>query len=201
MSAVFSLARVGSSERPFTTRDSSLSTHYFTYPFTTTDYGVTNTVHLTDAYGNEGAIATGRTIHFSGSDGAATNADSDGSALPGSNRYTYKNGDSGLYVFQVGFRTRGMQSLRVTDTLESTITATKADGQLSGFLHSGHQCLVHQAREDHERGVARLRVSDAKTVDERALLAQLRQGTGQGSSTAVHYRNLVRDLVYAAVLD
>jgi hypothetical protein len=70
----------------------------------------TVTVTAMDAYGN---IATGYTgtVHFQSTDGRAI--------LPGN--YAFVAGDNGVHSFQVTLRTKGKQTITVTDTLFSTI--------------------------------------------------------------------------------
>jgi uncharacterized delta-60 repeat protein len=76
-------------------------------------FSVTLTVE--DAYGN---VVTGYvgTVHFTSSDGSAT--------LPAD--YTFTAADAGVHTFSNGFmlRTRGKQTLSVTDTQNSALTAT-----------------------------------------------------------------------------
>ena len=79
--------------------------------------GVSNsmTVVAYDPYGN---IATGYlgTLRFTSTDASAT--------LPAN--YTFIAGDAGTKVFSVALNTRGVQSITVTDTVTSTITATQS---------------------------------------------------------------------------
>jgi hypothetical protein len=70
-------------------------------------------VSAVDLYGNEGAVYTG-TVHLSSSDGAAD--------MPPN--YQFTTGDHGNKVFGVTFRTRGHQSVTVTDTVDPTITGS-----------------------------------------------------------------------------
>jgi hypothetical protein len=73
---------------------------------------VTLTVY--DAYGNVATGYTG-TVHFSSSDGKA--------ALPAN--YTFTAADAGVHTFtKMILRTKGTQSLKVTDTLNSGLSAT-----------------------------------------------------------------------------
>jgi hypothetical protein len=72
------------------------------------------TVTIEDAYGN---VVTGYlgTIHFSSSDSSAT--------LPAN--YTFTAQDAGVHTFTgLVLRTRGKQTISVTDTLNSALTAT-----------------------------------------------------------------------------
>jgi hypothetical protein len=73
------------------------------------------TVTVEDAFGN---VATGYlgTIHFSSSDSSAT--------LP--QNYTFTASDAGVHTFTNVFilRTRGKQTLTVTDTQNSALSAT-----------------------------------------------------------------------------
>jgi hypothetical protein len=71
-------------------------------------------VSAVDAFGNRGATYTGM-VHFASSDSAAT--------LPADYRFT--TGDHGSKVFGILiFRTRGHQSLTVTDTIDATINGS-----------------------------------------------------------------------------
>jgi uncharacterized repeat protein (TIGR03803 family) len=80
-------------------------------------HGVAFSVMLTveDAYGNVVTGYTG-TVHFTSSDGTAT--------LPGN--YTFTAADGGVHTFttKTTLRKRGKQTLTVTDTLNSGLTAT-----------------------------------------------------------------------------
>ena len=70
-------------------------------------------VTAVDRYGNRGAPYTG-TVHFRSSDGAAD--------LP--SNYQFTTGDHGSKVFGLTFRTRGRQTVTVTDTLDPSITGS-----------------------------------------------------------------------------
>jgi hypothetical protein len=71
------------------------------------------TVTAVDAYGN---VATGYrgTVHFSCSDGKASLAAN----------YTFTTTDSGTHTFSVKLKTKGTQTITVTDTLDGSITGT-----------------------------------------------------------------------------
>jgi hypothetical protein len=73
------------------------------------------TVTVEDAYGNVVTGYTG-TVHFSSSDSTAT--------LPAD--YTFTAADAGVHKFlnQVILRKKGKQTLTITDTLNSGLTAT-----------------------------------------------------------------------------
>jgi hypothetical protein len=89
------------------------ATHFVLTAPSTARSGAAFTVTVTamDAYGN---IATGYTgtVHFQSTDGRAI--------LPGN--YTFVAGDNGVHSFQVTLRTKGKQTITVTDTLFSTIS-------------------------------------------------------------------------------
>src|SRR5262249_31316424 len=70
-------------------------------------------VYAVDAYGNTGATYTG-TVHFTSSDNLAS--------LPAD--YTFTAADNGSHMFMVTLRTAGTQWLKVTDTLDNTISTT-----------------------------------------------------------------------------
>jgi hypothetical protein len=77
-------------------------------------------VTAVDAYGNKGAVYTG-TVHFSSSDSAAT--------LPAD--YKFTAADNGSHLFSgIVFRTRGIQSLLVNDTINTTIAGEQDDVQV-----------------------------------------------------------------------
>jgi tetratricopeptide (TPR) repeat protein len=69
------------------------------------------TLEVVDAYGN---IVTGYTsiVHFGSSDAHAV--------LPAN--YTFTKGNAGKHTFKVTFKTTGTQSLKVTDTAQSSLT-------------------------------------------------------------------------------
>jgi len=70
------------------------------------------TVTVEDAYGNVATGYTG-TIHFSSTDSKAT--------LPAD--YTFTAADAGVHTFsKVTLRTTGYQTIRITDTLDSSLT-------------------------------------------------------------------------------
>ena len=73
------------------------------------------TVTLTDGLGN---VVTGYvgTVHFTSSDGNAL--------LPAN--YTFTAADQGKHTFQVTFKSPGSQSLTVTDTANSALTASSS---------------------------------------------------------------------------
>ncbi len=73
------------------------------------------TVTAMDPYGNLATGYTG-TVHFTNSDSTAT--------LPAN--YTFKASDAGVHTFVNGvkLRKRGTQTLTVTDTQNSSLTAT-----------------------------------------------------------------------------
>jgi hypothetical protein len=73
------------------------------------------TITMVDAFGN---VATGYrgTVHFTSSDGAAT--------LPAN--YTFTAGDAGVHTFTATMRTSGSQTLKVTDTNNSSITGSQS---------------------------------------------------------------------------
>jgi hypothetical protein len=71
------------------------------------------TLTVADAYGNAVTGYTG-TVHFTSSDGTAT--------LPAD--YTFIAADGGVQTFTLGLRKKGKQTLTVTDTLHSSLTAT-----------------------------------------------------------------------------
>jgi hypothetical protein len=73
------------------------------------------TVTAKDAYGNVATDYTG-TVEFSSSDAAAT--------LPGNTPFT--TADAGVQTFSVTFGTAGTQSLTVTDTVHTSLTATQS---------------------------------------------------------------------------
>src|SRR5262249_12216808 len=79
--------------------------------------GVVFSVTLTveDAYGNVATGYTG-TVHFSSSDGTAT--------LPANNTFTGANAGVHTLTNKTTLRKKGMQTLTVTDTLNSALTAT-----------------------------------------------------------------------------
>ena len=101
------------------------------------------TVTLTDSFGN---VATGYvgTVHFTSSDGQAV--------LPAN--YTFTAADKGTHTFQVTFKTAGSESLSVTDTANSALTASAnvtvtTAAQLSGLQRPepiGHR--RHSAKRD-----------------------------------------------------
>jgi hypothetical protein len=71
------------------------------------------TVKVKDAYGNTATGYTG-TVHFTSSDAYA--------GLP--SNYTFTGSDAGSHTFSAAFNTLGYQSIRVTDTWSSGLTAT-----------------------------------------------------------------------------
>jgi len=83
----------------------------------TATVGVAQTVTVTaeDPYGN---VATGYagTVHFTSSDLAAS--------LPAN--YTFTTANQGVHAFKLTFETAGTQSVTVTDTTTSSITATQS---------------------------------------------------------------------------
>jgi hypothetical protein len=82
---------------------------------TTAQAGVAFNLTLTvvDAYGNVVTGYTG-TVHFSSSDQQA--------GLPAD--YTFGSGDAGVHTFSVILQTPGIQTITITDTLNSSLTAS-----------------------------------------------------------------------------
>jgi hypothetical protein len=101
---------------------------------TTTTAGYLQPLTLTarDAYGNVATGYTG-TVHFTSSDAQA--------GLPAN--YTFTAADNGAHTFYLSLGTVGTQSLTVTDTATSTLTASQSGitvvaGAASKFLVSGY---------------------------------------------------------------
>jgi hypothetical protein len=82
---------------------------------TTAQAGVAFSLTLTvvDAYGNVVTGYTG-TVHFSSSDQQA--------GLP--TDYTFGSGDAGVHTFSVTLQTSGLQTITITDTVTSSLTAS-----------------------------------------------------------------------------
>lgn len=83
--------------------------------FATAGYASSVTVTATDSHGNVASGYTG-TVHFTSSDPQA--------ALPAD--YTFVPADAGSHAFTVTLSTPGSQSVTVTDTLTSGLTATSS---------------------------------------------------------------------------
>ncbi len=95
------------------------------------------TVTLKDTYGN---VATGYTgsVHFTSSDTAAN--------LPAD--YTFTAADAGVHTFSITMRTVGTQTLKVTDKVNASLTATQNGivvnpGAASVFIVSGFPSPVN----------------------------------------------------------
>jgi DNA-binding beta-propeller fold protein YncE len=88
------------------------------------------TVTARDTYGNTATSVTGRTIHFTSSDGAAT--------LP--SNYTFVSGDGGTKQFSVTLRTGGLRTITATDTIAPSMTGSAATTvQLQNLLGDQNQ--------------------------------------------------------------
>jgi hypothetical protein len=98
---------------------------------TTAGAAGTLTVTAYDAYGNIAKGYSG-TVHFTSSDAQA--------GLPSD--YTFTSSDQGVHTFSASLKTAGTQSLTVTDTANSSLTASKTGvtvvaAAFSQFLVSG----------------------------------------------------------------
>src|SRR5262249_665004 len=80
---------------------------------TTAGQSMPVTVTLLDAYGNVATGYTG-TVHFTSSDAQAV--------LPAN--YRFRSSDAGTHTFSVTLKTAGSQSITVTDTATSSLTAS-----------------------------------------------------------------------------
>src|SRR5262249_6263347 len=72
------------------------------------------TVTLKDAYGNTARGYTG-TVHFTSTDAQAQ--------LPAD--YTFTSADAGSHAFSVTLKTAGIQSIKATDTVSSSVTGSQ----------------------------------------------------------------------------
>jgi hypothetical protein len=88
------------------------------------------TVTARDTYGNTATTVTGRTIHFTSSDGAAT--------LPVN--YTFAGADNGTKQFSVMLRSGGFRTITATDTIVPSMTGSAGSTvQLQNLLGDQNQ--------------------------------------------------------------
>jgi hypothetical protein len=110
-----------------TVKGAAASTLSVAFP-TTTTAGVAQpfTVTAVDAFGNPATSYTGK-VAFSSSDVQA--------GLPAS--YTFTNQDAGVHTFNIILKTAGTQSITVTDTANTALTATQTGTTVTASASAG----------------------------------------------------------------